>query len=51
MGQHVDTDAQLAQLLALLVDLARDARPLQQQSGRQTADSGSHHDGLHAGRP
>ena len=47
MRQDVDPDAQLAELLALLVDPAVDARPVQLQPGGQAADPRTHDDDLH----
>ena len=47
MRQCVDPDAQLAERLALLIHLARDAGPVQMQRGGQTPDPRAHDDDPH----
>ena len=45
--QRVDADAELADRIRLLVDLARNAARVQHQRGRKAADAAADDDGFH----
>src|SRR5262249_54249597 len=47
MGQRVDPDAELANGVRLLVDLAVDPAAMQHERGGQTADAAADNDDLH----
>ncbi len=49
VGQGVDADAELADLVGLLINLAVDAAGVQHQRGGQPADAAAYDDDFHAG--
>ena len=47
MGQRIDADAELANSVRLLINLAVDAAGMQHERGRETADAAADDDDLH----